>query len=200
MNSAATSKKDNLLSRLALIKPPRFGDERGWFQETYSRRTSATLGIDLEFVQDNHSLSRSAGTVRGLHFQAPPHGQAKLVRCVRGRILDVAVDVRRDSPTYGRHLSVELSAENGHQLFVPVGYGHAFVTLEPNCEVIYKVSDFYAPDSDGGIRFDDPEISIAWPFPADQLVLSPKDRALPLLSEFDSPFVYDGEPLPATLS
>ena len=192
--------EDLEIEGLKLVIPKKHGDARGFFSETHNAETWRRAGLNYNFVQDNHSLSRSAGTVRGLHFQAPPHGQAKLVRCVRGRILDVAVDVRRDSPTYGRHLSVELSAENGHQLFVPVGYGHAFVTLEPNCEVIYKVSDFYAPDSDGGIRFDDPEISIAWPFPADQLVLSPKDRALPLLSEFDSPFVYDGEPLPATLS
>lgn len=185
---------------VTLIKPSRYGDERGWFQETYNRRTAAARGIEVEFVQDNHSLSRPAGTLRGLHFQTPPHGQAKLVRCVRGRILDVAVDVRKGSPTYGRHVAVELSAENGAQLFVPVGYAHAFVTLEPDCEVVYKVSDFYAPECDGGIRFDDPELGIRWPFPAEKLLLSPKDRALPLLSEFDSPFAYDGEPLPEILS
>lgn len=188
------------LAQVTLIKPPRFEDERGWFQETYNRRSAASQGVDVEFVQDNHSLSRPVGTLRGLHFQTPPHGQAKLVRCVRGRILDVAVDVRKGSPTYRRWVSAELSAENGAQLFVPAGYAHGFVTLEPDCEVIYKVSDFYAPECDSGIRFDDPDVGISWPFLADELVLSPKDRALPLLSEFDSPFVFDGEPLPERLS
>lgn len=187
------------MARVVLITPPRFTDERGWFQETYNQRRAAELGIDVEFVQDNHSLSRPAGTLRGLHFQTPPHGQAKLIRCMRGRILDVTVDVRRGSPTYARWVSVELSAENGAQLFVPVGFAHGFVTLEPDCEVAYKVSDFYAPECDGGIRFDDPDIRLSWPFPADELVLSHKDRALPLLSEFESPFAYDGEPLPERL-
>lgn len=188
------------MARVTLIKPKRHGDERGWFVETYSRRAAAALGIGEEFVQDNQSLSRPAGTLRGLHFQTPPHGQAKLVRCLRGRILDVAVDVRRGSPTYGRSVSAELTAENGHQLYVPVGFAHAFLTLEDDCEVAYKVSDYYAPQCDAGIRFDDPEIGIAWPIPAERLVLSPKDRALPRLSEFDSPFPYDGEPLSPDLA
>ena len=187
------------MARVTLIKPRRFADERGWFSETYKRKAAAEAGFPEEFVQDNHSLSRPAGTLRGLHFQTPPHAQAKLVRCLAGRIMDYAVDVRRGSPTYGRWVSAELTAANGWQLYVPVGFAHAFLTLEPDTEVAYKVSDYYAPECDGGIRFDDPQIGITWPVPADQLVLSSKDTGLPPLSQFDSPFAYDGEPLAAHL-
>ena len=187
------------MARVTLIKPRRFADERGWFSETYKRKAAAELGFGEEFVQDNHSLSRPVGTLRGLHFQTPPHAQAKVVRCLAGRIMDYAVDLRRGSPTYGRWVSAELTAQNGWQLYVPVGFAHAFLTLEPDTEVAYKVSDYYAPDCDGGIRFDDPQIGIAWPIAADRLVLSPKDTALPRLAEFDSPFEYDGEPLADTL-
>lgn len=185
------------MSRVTLLKPRRFGDERGWFQETWSIRAARAGGIDVPFVQDNESLSRGTGTVRGLHFQVPPRAQAKLVRCVVGRIMDYAVDVRRGSPTYGRFIGAELTAENGHQLFVPVGFAHGFVTLEPNTQVAYKVSDDYAPDCDGGIRWD--SAGIDWPLPASGPILSDKDRALPTLSEFDSPFPYGGEPLAPTL-
>lgn len=188
------------MSRVTLIKPRRIGDDRGWFSETYKLRELAASGIADTFVQDNHSMSTKAGTLRGLHFQTPPHAQAKLVRCTRGRLLDVAVDVRRGSPAYGRHVSVELSAVNGHQLYIPVGFAHAFLTLEPDCEVIYKVSDYYAPECDGGIRFDDPAIGIAWPAIAEGYTLSDKDKRLPLLAEFDSPFAYDGEPLSPDLT
>lgn len=187
------------MATVTLIKPKRHGDERGWFSETYSRRALAAIGVEAEFVQDNQSLSRPAGTLRGLHFQTPPHGQAKLVRCLAGRIMDYAVDVRAGSPTYGRHVAAELTAENGHQLYVPVGYAHAFLTLEPDCAVAYKVTDYYAPECDGGIRFDDPAIAIDWPIAADRLLLSPKDTTLPRLAEFSSPFAYDGLPLPETL-
>lgn len=185
------------MSRVLLIKPRRFGDERGWFMETWSRRALTALGIDVEFVQDNHSLSRAVGTLRGLHFQTPPHAQGKLVRCVAGRIMDYAVDVRRGSPTYGKWLGAELSAENGHQLWVPVGFAHAFVTLEPDTEVVYKVTDDYSPANDGGIRWD--SVGIDWPLPPTGPVLSDKDKVLPALAEFDSPFPYDGEPLAASL-
>lgn len=179
-----------------LIEPRRFHDARGWFIETYSERTLAARGITCRFVQDNHSLSRPAFTLRGLHCQTPPHGQDKLVRCVRGRIFDVAVDVRRGSPTFGRWVGAELSAENGRQLFVPIGFAHAFLTLEPDCEVTYKVSDLYAPECDGGIRWDDPTIAIDWPLPAGACPeLSPKDQALPPLAGWDSPFLYDDRPL-----
>ncbi|MBM0206969.1 dTDP-4-dehydrorhamnose 3,5-epimerase [Micromonospora sp. STR1s_5] len=187
------------MNRLQMLKPARLVDERGWLQESYKRRTAASVGIDLEFVQDNHSLSSAIGTLRGIHFQVPPRTQAKLVRCIRGRMIDYAVDVRRGSPTYGRWTSAELSADNGFQLFIPVGYAHAFVTLEPQCEVLYKMSDYYSPECDGGIRFDDPDIGIEWPFPSERLVLSPKDRMLPRLAEWESPFEYDGEPLPERL-
>nr|WP_089221425.1 dTDP-4-dehydrorhamnose 3,5-epimerase [Sphingomonas laterariae] len=179
-----------------LIKPHRFGDARGWFTETYSEPVFAQFGIGCRFVQDNHSLSVPRFTLRGLHFQTPPRGQDKLVRCIRGRIFDVAVDVRRESPTFGRWVGAELSAENGHQLFIPIGFAHGFLTLEPDCEVTYKCSDTYAPDHDGGIRWNDPAIGIAWPLPAGAVPeLSPKDAVQPLLADFDSPFAYDGRPL-----
>ncbi|MCW6530668.1 dTDP-4-dehydrorhamnose 3,5-epimerase [Sphingomonas sp. MMSM20] len=177
-----------------LIDPVRHGDARGWFTEYYTERRFAERGITCRFVQDNHSLSVPALILRGLHFQTPPHGQDKLVRCIRGRILDVAVDVRRGSPTYGNWVAAELSAENGRQLFVPIGFAHAFLTLEDNCEVTYKVSDYYAPDCDGGIRWD--SVGIDWPLPAGASPeLSAKDAKLPTLAEFDSPFPYDGRPL-----
>lgn len=177
--------------KILLIKPRRFGDARGWFTEVYNAATFAGYGVTEPFVQDNHSLSVPAGTVRGLHFQTPPHGQAKLVRCIRGRIFDVAVDVRRGSPTYGRWVGAELSAENGHQLFIPVGFAHGFATLEPSTEVTYKVSSGYAPAHDGGVRWNDPDIAVEWPLPGGvEPVLSGKDEALPLLADFDSPFDY----------
>lgn len=179
-----------------LLSPRRFGDARGWFMETYNQRALAEAGFDRPFVQDNLSLSQPTGTLRGLHFQSPPHGQDKLVRCARGRILDVAVDLRRGSPTYGKWVGAELSGENGRQLLIPVGFGHGFVTLEPDCEVAYKCTEFYAPECDGGVRWDDPEIGIDWPLPEGGApVLSDKDRVQPLLADFDSPFDYDGRPL-----
>ena len=184
------------MNPVRLIEPKRFGDARGWFAEVYSARRFAGDGIGTVFVQDNHSLSRPAGTLRGLHFQTPPHGQAKLVHCVKGRIFDVAVDVRNGSPTYGRHAGAELSAQNGRQLLIPVGFAHGFVTLEPDCEVAYKVSDYYAPECDGGIFWDDPALGIEWPLPPGVApLLSDKDMKLPPLAGFDSPFAYDGHPL-----
>jgi len=177
-----------------LIRPRRFGDARGWFTEVHSVPAFAKLGIDCTFVQDNHSLSVPAFTLRGLHFQTPPRGQDKLVRCIRGRIFDVAVDVRKGSPTWGQWVGAELSAENGHQLFIPIGFAHGFVTLEENCEVTYKCSDTYAPDNDGGIRWD--SAGIDWPIPEGVTPeLSPKDQVQPTLADFDSPFAYDGRPL-----
>lgn len=195
MNSARNCIEIRQDSPVKLIATRRFADDRGWFSETYVDTRWRASGVVADFVQDNHSLSRSAGTVRGIHFQTPPHAQAKLVRCVRGRILDYAVDLRKGSPTYGKHVVAELTADNGAQLFIPIGFGHAFVTLEPDSEVVYKVSDYYAPACDGGIRWDDPAIGIAWPYPPDQVVLSDKDLALPGLDGFDSPFAYDGAPL-----
>jgi dTDP-4-dehydrorhamnose 3,5-epimerase len=177
-----------------LIPSRRHGDARGWFTEVYNWNTFAALGITCRFVQDNHSLSAPALTLRGLHFQTPPRGQDKLVRCIRGRIFDVAVDVRAGSPTYGQWVGAELSAENGCQLFIPIGFAHGFLTLEPDCEVTYKCSDTYAPEADGGIRWD--SVGMDWPMPGGTTPeLSPKDTSLPTLAEFNSPFPYDGRPL-----
>lgn len=181
-------------SPVMLIRPRRFGDARGWFTEVYSVPAFAALGIDCSFVQDNHSMSTAAFTLRGLHFQIPPRGQDKLVRCIKGRIFDVAVDVRRGSPTYGNWVGAELSAQNGNQLFIPVGFAHGFMTLEHDCEVTYKCSDAYAPTHDGGIRWD--SVGIDWPMPEECIPeLSDKDKVQPCLADFDSPFAYDGRPL-----
>jgi dTDP-4-dehydrorhamnose 3,5-epimerase len=178
-----------------LIRPRRFGDERGWFMETFNRARYAELGITCTFVQDNHSMSRDVGVLRGLHYQAQPHGQDKLVRCVRGRIWDVAVDVRAGSPTFAQWVAAELSAENGDQLFVPVGFAHGFVTLEPHTEVEYKVSGDYAPDCEGGVAWNDPRLALPWPLPESGPTLSAKDQILPPLDEANTPFRYDGQPL-----
>lgn len=182
-------------SPVKFLQPRRFGDERGWFSETYSERRESRDGIDVRFVQDNQSFSVASGTIRGLHYQRPPHAQAKLVRCVRGSIMDYAVDVRRGSPTYGHYVSAKLTAGNGEQLFVPVGFAHGFITLEPDVEVAYKVSDFYSPEDEGGIIWDDPTIAIDWPLGDGAPALSQKDLLLPKLSDLVSPFVYDGTPL-----
>lgn len=171
-----------------LITPRRFGDDRGWFCETYNRFKLAEQGLDLDFVQDNHSLSVPAGTVRGLHFQRPPHAQAKLIRVVRGAILDVAVDLRQGSRTFGQHVTARLDAAEGAQLLVPVGFAHGFATLEPDTEVIYKVTDRYAPDCDAGIRWNDQALGIDWGVQPDEATLSDKDAKLPPLSELDNPF------------
>jgi dTDP-4-dehydrorhamnose 3,5-epimerase len=177
------------------ITPRRFADTRGWFSETYQRDRFQVAGIAAEFVQDNHSYSAPTSTLRGIHFQTPPFAQAKLVRCLRGRIWDVAVDLRRGSPTQGQWVAAELTAEGGEQLFIPAGYGHAFLTLEPDTEVAYKVDAFYAPEADGGVRWDDPDLGIDWPLNDAEPGLSDKDQRLPLLKDFVSPFDYDGQPL-----
>lgn len=177
-----------------LVKPKRFGDHRGWFSETFNREKMQAHGVDHDWCQDNQSMSSAVGTIRGLHFQAPPFAQAKLVRCPRGRLLDVAVDVRKESPTFGQWVSAELSAENGHQLYVPSGYAHGFVTLEPDTEIAYKVDAPYNATSDGGISWDDPALGIDWGLEGDPVV-SDKDRTLPTLAELDVVFPYDGKPL-----
>jgi dTDP-4-dehydrorhamnose 3,5-epimerase len=151
--------------------------------------------VEVDFVQDNHSLSSGAWVLRGLHFQTPPRAQDKLVRCVRGRIWDVAVDIRRGSPTHGRWVAAELSAEEGLQLFVPVGFAHGFLTLEADSEVEYKVGAPYAPECDGGLIWNDPAMDITWPLDGHRPLLSDKDERLPALADFDSPFAYDGAPL-----
>ena len=174
-----------------LIRPKRFGDHRGYFVETYSAAKFAEHGIDLTFVQDNESLSAEIGTVRGLHFQSPPHAQDKLVRCPQGQILDVAVDIRVGSPTYGQHVTAVLSAENGDQLLIPKGFAHGFATLTPDAMVSYKVTDVYAPQCDAGILWSDPDLAIDWRTNAADAVLSAKDAELPAFADFESPFVYD---------
>ena len=180
------------LPGVLILTPRRFADARGFFSESWNQRVMEEAGIEIAFVQDNHSLSRDVGTVRGLHFQSPPHAQAKLVRCGRGALYDVAVDVRRGSPSYGKWVGVELGADNGRQLLIPAGFLHGFVTREPDTEVIYKCSDFYAPECDGAVRFDDPDLGIDWGIEASAAVLSDKDRAAQSFAAFDTPFVWEG--------
>ncbi|GKY88626.1 dTDP-4-dehydrorhamnose 3,5-epimerase [Sinisalibacter aestuarii] len=180
------------LEGVLILTPERFGDNRGFFSETWNRARMAEAGLDLDFCQDNHSFSAIRGTVRGLHFQSPPDAQAKLVRCGRGRLYDVAVDIRRGSPGYGRWVGVELSFENGRQLLIPEGFLHGFVTLEPDTEIAYKCSAFYAPGSDGAVRFDDPDIGIDWPLEPGAAVLSQKDANAPRLRDITSPFTVGG--------
>ena len=181
--------------KVQLIIPQFFNDARGWFVESWSKNLYASKGIEADFCQDNHSLSRKAGTIRGLHFQRYPHAQAKLVRCLRGRIFDVAVDLRDASPTYGKWTGAELTAERGEQLFVPAGYAHGFLTLEDDTEVAYKVDAYYAPEADGGIAWDDKTIDIEWPLGNLSPLLSDKDKILPKLEDADFSFIYDGNPL-----
>lgn len=172
-----------------IITPKKYGDHRGFFSEVYKQSDMAAAGIDLAFVQDNHSLSAQVGTLRGLHFQSAPFAQDKLVRVTKGRILDVAVDIRASSPTFGQHVAVELSAENWRQLLVPIGFAHGFVTLEPDTEVLYKVTALYGPANDHGLAFDDPALGIDWRLPHGELALSDKDRKHPRLA--DLPRYFD---------
>jgi dTDP-4-dehydrorhamnose 3,5-epimerase len=172
------------------LRPRKFADSRGFFSEVYNRADLAAAGIDINFIQDNHSLSCDAGTVRGLHFQAPPFAQAKLIRVTKGVIFDVAVDIRNGSPTYGQHISVTISADNWNQLLVPAGFAHGFCTLEPNTEVLYKVDAPYSPEHDRGIQWDDPELAIDWPVREEDAVLSEKDSNQPRLSELPAIFHY----------
>ena len=171
-----------------LLSTKKFGDSRGFFSEVYNRKTFAEAGIGIDFVQDNHSVSHAKGTLRGLHFQAPPHAQAKLVRCGRGALYDVAVDIRKGSPSYGQWVGVELSFENGRQLLIPEGFLHGFVTLSDDTEIIYKCSDYYAPDCDGAVRWD--SCGIDWPLEGAP-ILSAKDEAALPFAGFDSPFVWE---------
>lgn len=177
------------LPGLLILTPRRFGDARGFFSESWNRKTLEGQGIALDFVQDNHSLSGQLGTIRGLHYQAPPHAQDKLVRCGRGALFDVAVDIRRGSPTYGQWFGLELSAQNGKQLLVPKGFLHGFVTRQPDTEICYKCTDYYAPDCDGAVRWD--SCGIDWGLSADP-VLSDKDAAAIPFAEFKSPFTWEG--------
>ena len=179
------------LDGVVVLTPRAFGDNRGSFFESYNAQTLARLGIDTVFVQDNQSYSAEAGTVRGLHFQSPPHAQAKLVRVLQGEIFDVAVDIRRGSPTYGQWTGAVLSADNRAQLLVPAGFLHGFVTRVPDCVVAYKCSDTYAPDCEGAVRFDDPDLAIDWGIAADDAVLSDKDAKAGSFAQLDTPFTYE---------
>ena len=179
------------IAGLLLVRPKRQLDARGFFSETWNAEPWRARGLDIQWCQDNHSLSRQAGVLRGLHYQSPPMAQAKLVRCTRGRIWDVAVDARRGGPSFGKWFGVELSAESGLQLFVPRGFLHGFLTLEPDCEVQYKVDNPYAPESDGGVRWDDPGLAIDWPLSTPP-ILSEKDAAAPLFACWHSPFEFGG--------
>jgi dTDP-4-dehydrorhamnose 3,5-epimerase len=177
------------LEGVYFLKPSRFGDARGFFSETWNRRTIEAAGLVLpEFVQDNHSLSEAKGTVRGLHYQSPPHAQGKLVRCGRGRLLDVAVDARRGSPTYGEWVAKELSFENGLQLWIPAGFLHGFMTLEPETEIIYKCTNYYAPECDGAVRFD--SLGINWGVDPATMILSDKDSKATAFADWQSPFEW----------
>lgn len=178
------------LPGVLILEPKVHGDHRGWFSEVYSKRTLAEIGIEIDFVQDNQSFSAQKGTLRGLHFQNNPKAQTKLVRCTRGVILDVAVDIRRGSPTFGQWIAVELSADNKKQLLIPKGFAHAFLTLTEDVEVQYKVDEYYAPDCDRSIRYDDPEIGVDWG--AITPVLSEKDLKAPLLKDCDFNFTFGG--------
>lgn len=180
--------RETALPGVVVLEPKRFSDERGFFSESWNRRRMQEAGLDIDFVQDNHSLSTEAGTLRGLHFQTPPHEQIKLVRCGRGCLFDVAVDIRRGSPTYGRWVGEELSFENGRQLLIPAGFAHGFATREPMTEVVYKCSAYFAPDSDAGIHW--ASAGIDWGF-EEPRILSDKDREAPTLADYESPFVWE---------
>lgn len=178
------------IAEVKLIFPPIFRDLRGFFSETYSQQSLAAAGVVDAFVQDNHSLSRAKGVIRGLHYQIAPHAQGKLVRVTRGSIFDVAVDIRHGSPTFGQHVSTVLSAENWAQLWIPVGFAHGFCTLEADSEVIYKVTNPYAPECDRGIAFDDAALGIDWPVPREAAILSDKDRRQPKFADLPAHFPY----------
>lgn len=178
-----------------VIVTRRHVDDRGWFGEVFREQWLAELGIACRFVQDNQSSSSRSATLRGFHFQRPPAAQAKLVSVVRGRVLDVAVDIRRGSPTFGKHVSIELSAKTAYQLYIPIGFAHGFISLDDDVLVTYKASNYYSPACDAGISWNDPQIAFPWPFKEADITKSEKDGRLPALEVFDSPFPYEGHPL-----
>lgn len=182
---------DTAIADVKIITPKKFGDERGFFSEVWNARTFKNAGMDIEFVQDNHAFSAEVGTVRGLHFQLDPAAQGKLLRVTRGAVLDVAVDIRRGSPTFGQHVAIELSAENWRQLWVPAGFAHGYCTTQPNTELTYKVTDYYSPDHDCGIFWNDPDLNIDWPVAPEKAVLSQKDKVLPVLKDQQRLFDFE---------
>lgn len=178
------------IPEVMLIAPKRFGDDRGFFVEIYNKKRYQEHGVAADFVQDNHSYSATVGTMRGLHFQLAPFAQAKLVTCIRGAIFDVAVDIRSGSPTFGRHVAVHLSAANGQQLFVPAGFAHGFCTLLPDTEVLYKASNYYSPEHDRGLAWNDPDLAIDWPVSPSAAIVSEKDGKQPLLRDLGTAFEF----------
>lgn len=179
------------IPEVKIIRPKKHGDDRGFFSETYTARAFADIGINIAFVQDNHAFSAARGTLRGLHFQSPPFAQDKLVRVTRGAVLDVAVDLRNGSPTYGQHVAAVISAKEWNQILVPIGFAHGLLTLEPDTEVIYKVSNFYSPQHDLGLLWNDPALGIDWPLNGAEPILSVKDKVQPRLSELPTHFTYE---------
>lgn len=175
--------EQTIIPAVKVVTPKKHGDARGFFSEVYNRSTFEAAGLRFDFVQDNHSYSATVGTLRGLHFQTPPFAQEKLIRVGRGRILDVAVDIRRSSPTFGQYVAVELSAENWRQLLIPTGFAHGFITLEPDTEVLYKTTALYSPANDRGVAWDDPDIAVAWRLPPGGPTLSEKDKRWPRLKD-----------------
>jgi dTDP-4-dehydrorhamnose 3,5-epimerase len=173
------------------IIPTRFFDNRGFFSETYSSQGLREHGVELDFIQDNHSHSHQAGVIRGLHFQREPFAQAKLIQVINGSIYDVAVDIRKGSPTYGKWVGIEITAEKGNQLFVPSGFAHGFVTLEPNTDILYKVTNYYCKEEERAIRYNDPSIGINWPTNFDELIVSDKDEEAPFLNQIDNNNIYE---------
>jgi dTDP-4-dehydrorhamnose 3,5-epimerase len=182
--------RNSRIPEVKILTPRRFGDHRGYFAETWSARVMTELGLNFNFVQDNESLSAIRYTLRGLHYQAPPFAQTKLVRAIKGAILDVVVDARLGSPTFGQSVAEEISAENGHQILVPRGFLHGFLTLTPHTQVAYKVDNVYDKASDGGVYWADPDIAINWGIAPDKAVLSEKDQKAPLFRDWKSPFEY----------
>lgn len=183
--------EDTALEGVKILTPARHGDARGFFSESWNAQRMAEAGLAYDFVQDNHSVSAQVGTLRGLHFQSPPHAQAKLVRCGRGCLFDVAVDIRVGSPSYGKWVGVELSFDNGKQLMIPDGFLHGFVTRHPDTEIVYKCTDYYAPDCDGAVIWNDPALGIDWDLGGIDPVLSGKDAAAPVLADLGDVFTYE---------
>ena len=184
--------EETAIPDVKVLRPKRFGDSRGYFSETYNKQALAEAGIDFDAIQDNESLSAAAGTIRGLHFQKPDAAQAKLVRVLSGSIFDVAVDLRRGSPSYGQHVGVTLTADDWTQILIPKGFAHGFCTLAPDTRVFYKVDAYYSQALDAGLIWDDADLAIDWRVSPDKVTLSEKDGRLPRFSDFDSPFVYQG--------
>jgi len=176
---------------LVALTPAKYGDHRGFLSETYGRARFGACGVDVDFVQDNQSYSAAAGTIRGLHFQVPPHEQGKLVRVVRGAVIDVVVDIRHGSPTFGQATAVELSAENWRQFYVPPGFAHGFCTLMPDTEVLYRLTQYYSPSAESGLAFDDPDLAITWAVALEEAVVSDKDRKNPRLRDLAALFRYE---------